>query len=1136
MLRSRFQARRLTCALLACFIPIPAFAAHPPGTTGSPGSLVGKLTDNHSIPLQQAAVTLRNLATGETTHAVTGKNGSYRFPNLNPGEYTLEAEVPSLGKGGVDGILISAGHATRMQAALIMELPPLPTGSSRIDPTESIVSTTFPSEELQTLPVPIRNWQSFAAITPTAQPTTAGSLDTTPLGDTAAANPEPVHQPLSLGGASAYQTSSAIDGIPSPPTFRTASGQGHDIEPVGSSAIESMEIHASATDIGAGGSGSGELGLTTHRGTSQLHGQAFYLNRQNLWGAQNPFTQQIVQTAPASGALIAQFTPEPYTPPYTRQTFGAGIGGRIRRDKLFWFAAIDGFLNHDPAVATVRHADDFFAQPTSDDLQVLAARLGLPEPAILEEAASTYSTWLGNMNGLLGPVPRSSTQFQGFARIDWQATERQHLTFEANAASSSAPGGALSRTSETYGSHSFGNAQASDAFAIARADSFLTENLLNSLDLLYRRHIQSETSQPPSAFEAPLLANSLGQLPEIVADSQYGFILGQPSHIHRGSDPDERSLSAQDTLSWVRGKHLIKTGLSLDHIADTVNALDNQNGAYSYSDILNFISDAAGFEQYGYNGVGNPFSQQHNCDATGRVHTATSSGVSTLEGLGYLPCYAWYSQRIGPANWSISTNDLAAFFSDQWQPARKLTLSAGLRVETQQLPPTIANVANPDLPATQKLPSIGLNLGPRFGLAWSPWKSAVVHLGAGLYYGRINSSVLLAALTQTGSLNGDLNFFFRPTDAGAPPFPYVFPVAPQTVVKPGAVFFAANFHVQQVDQAVFGIEQSLPSHWTVSVSALLSLGRRLPISIDTNIDPTQTPQTITYGIVDSLQAGPIKSQQITVPFYTARLNPDYQQLASIESRANSTYDAALIKLTRTGGRGLTFRAHYLYAHATDWNPNESGQVAVNDVLDPQDFRAEYGTSNLDIRHSAAATFEFRPTWRLHHTLGAFADGWSLASVGQYRSGLPFTMRTGGYIPAFYGTNGQLIQGVGPGINGSGGDRRLYGIGRNTFRYPQTWTADARVGKRFYLGSEHEIELVAQSFNLFNHQNITLLETTGYTILRGDSSGSLPTLNFLTGLTSQGLPSQIPEFGKPLDVNATDFYHPREIELGLRTRF
>jgi hypothetical protein len=155
------------------------------------------------------------------------------------------------------------------------------------------------------------------------------------------------------------------------------------------------------------------------------------------------------------------------------------------------------------------------------------------------------------------------------------------------------------------------------------------------------------------------------------------------------------------------------------------------------------------------------------------------------------------------------------------------------------------------------------------------------------------------------------------------------------------------------------------------------------------------------------------------------------------------------------------------------------------------------------------------------------------------------MRAGGYIPGFYTEEKSLIQGVAPGINGSGGDNRVYGmgsdgthynIGRNTFRYPATWTGDARLSKRIMLPKQRELEFLGESFNLFNHQNVTLIETTGYTVRRGTPAGDLPTLTFLDGLTSSGQPSQTPEFGKPLDVNATNFYHPREFQLGLRLRF
>jgi hypothetical protein len=147
------------------------------------------------------------------------------------------------------------------------------------------------------------------------------------------------------------------------------------------------------------------------------------------------------------------------------------------------------------------------------------------------------------------------------------------------------------------------------------------------------------------------------------------------------------------------------------------------------------------------------------------------------------------------------------------------------------------------------------------------------------------------------------------------------------------------------------------------------------------------------------------------------------------------------------------------------------------------------------------------------------------------------MRTSGYIPGFYNDIAQLIQGVATGMNGSGGDNRVYGIGRNTYRYPSTWTGDTRLTKRFNLAHNRQLELLAESFNLFNHQNVTLLETTGYTIDRGTTAGDLPTLNFMTGLTRAGVPSTTAvEFGKPLDVNATNYYRPREIQLGLRTRF
>ena len=269
-------------------------------------------------------------------------------------------------------------------------------------------------------------------------------------------------------------------------------------------------------------------------------------------------------------------------------------------------------------------------------------------------------------------------------------------------------------------------------------------------------------------------------------------------------------------------------------------------------------------------------------------------------------------------------------------------------------------------------------------------------------------------------------------------------------------------------------------------------------------------------------------------------NPGYQGIDQFTSKANSTYEAAVLRVERYGRRGLSLHAHYTYSHAMDWNPGES-------PLDPNpaDYSQEYGISDQDMRHSVAAMIVYQAPWKLRNLAGRLANGWMLSGIGQFHSGLPYTLRTSGSLAEEVTDGGSPIVGLAPGMNGSGGASRVYGvgnngvaynIGRNTFRYPATWKADLRVGKKFDLGPMSQLELLVESFNLFNHQNVTEVETTGYSIESGTAS-SPPRLNFLTGLkinATTGLPN--PAFGQPLNINATNFYRPREIQIGVRMRF
>lgn len=884
--------------------------------------------------------------------------------------------------------------------------------------------------------------------------------------------------------------------------------------------------------------------IETRRGTDRLHGQIFLSNRQRIFAAQNPFTQWVKETAPRSGAMVPVFTAEPYTPQDVELRWGGGVGGALHSRRLFWFGALDGYKRSNPAVAAVRHPDRFFAQPTNDQMQLLSAQLGLSSVDPVSEGVAAYSKLLESLAGLLGPTPRSSLQLSGFGRLDWAARERHRFTLEANGSRSNSPGGGSARAWQTYGTQSLGSANMSSGWVLGRWSNSVTPNLLATAQGSFGRHVQCLDPATPSAFEQSLNISAWKQLPQIVVDSRDGFTIGNPAHFGRGRYPDESVVSLEQQVKWVHGKFTLDMGAELSHEMDATSRLRNQTGTYHYASIEDFASDALSFFSFGISGQLNPM-DQHNCDQRGKPWRDTT-GV--LHGLGYLPCYSYYSQTMGPSEWWLSTNDWAGYASSQWQPARTMVFTLAMRWDLEQLPPPISKLKNLDLPLTQSLPKPGSQWGPRGGFAWGAAEShwPVLRLGYGMYFGRTPNAQLETALTQTGSAKGDLNFFMRPTDnlhgGGAPPFPYVMAGEPGTVVKPSAIEYGPSFRNGEVHQAEVSLQQTLPGRVHLEASGVATLARRLPVTMDANIDPATNPKTITYEVVDGDGSGPIKAPQITVPFFASwpsasaasgfagRLNPNYQKVSEIFSRANSTYEALLVRLSRNA-HGLTFRALYTWGHTADWNPDDSPVAGGPSVLDPIDMRQEYGTSDLDLRHSLSSAVIVQPKWKIHGGIGSIANEWMLSGVGHFNSGLPYSMRTSGSLAKEFNLSGQAIVGLGTGMNGYGGENRVYGVGRNTYRYPATWKADLRIAKRFNLGQMRQLELMAESFNLFNHQNVTEIETVGYSIEQGTRSGAMPRLNFLTGLKSGQT-----EFGKPLNINATDSYRERQFQFGARVRF
>ena len=291
-----------------------------------------------------------------------------------------------------------------------------------------------------------------------------------------------------------------------------------------------------------------QTNVETQRGTEHLHGQAFLFNRQNLLGAQNPFTQWVQETAPLHRHTVPVFTPVAYSPGDREALWGAGIGGVMRNPRLFWFAALDGYERNDPAVSTVKHPDNFFAQPSNDQMQLLSAQLGLSSADPVSGGLGAYSKLLESLDwsawaraAHLFSMDRVSAASIGM-RPSGIASR-----FEATGAQLDSPGGGFTRASETYGTHSFGIDARDRAVGCWAGGRHSSRQICWPLRRVpYGHQVQSALQRRPPPSSKRLNINAWGQLPQIVVDSRYGFTIGNPSALRTGK------LSRRASLSWRR--------------------------------------------------------------------------------------------------------------------------------------------------------------------------------------------------------------------------------------------------------------------------------------------------------------------------------------------------------------------------------------------------------------------------------------------------------------------------------------------------------------------------------------------------------------------------------------------------------
>jgi len=1103
------------------------------------GAIAGTVLDASGAVVTNAKVTVRNLGTNLSDTLTTDENGYFRVGKLQPATYSVLVEAAGFGNFTAEQVVVQVGTVTEIPVHLQVasagatvlvsaEIPQVNTNSPEFAPT-------LDQAAISNLPINGGRWSSFALLTPGAVNDASG------------------FGLISFRGMSTLLNNNTVDGGDNNQAFfseergRTRIGYSS-----AKAAVQEFQVNTSNYSAEYGRAAGAVVNTVTKSGTNQDHGEVYFYDRDNSWGAINPFTTLTTQSAPGV------FTTSPYAPVDVRKMYGFGIGGPIVKDKLFFFLAVDRYDRNFPGTAKATSPTAFFASPVSsltgltfdgttncfqsngkgninsalftmnNHANIATASVGactlVGNLALANYAAgvSDYNSGLNSLLGELGSVPRKGQATIFFPKIDWQISSRNHATFELNRMRWSSPAGIQTQASNTFATNSFGSDYVKDTWGVAKLYTSLTPALTNEARFQYGRDFEFEFPQSPTTYEqanfvtspnAPGYTNPLGLPPDVFITN--GFDMGVPTFLTRPAFPDERRTQYADTVSWSHGKHTLKFGLDIAHTHDLSENLRTQYGSFSYSTIGNYLSD---------------FLQPNRCGAAQNT-----------------PCYSSYQQAFGPLGFSFNTNDVAFFVEDSWRMLPRFTLNLGLRYDYEMLPSPI--LPNSAVPQTQSFPSDNKNLGPRIGFAWDVTGDGKTAFrgGYGIYYGRVINSTIYNALTSTGVTGSQFSFTFFPA---APPniptsFPQILTTQPPPSSGLGIVFFDKNFHLPQIHETDLTVEREIAHNTMVSVSYLGSFGRHLPDFVDINTGAALT--NITYSVAPG---GPLTAGTYTTQFFattstvtktpggaivssssTSRPNPNFGAMSEIFSAINSSYNALALQLNRRMTQHLQFSANFTWSHSLDFGQNASTFSDTNDLLVPSNIKPEYGNSIFNVPNRFVATAIAESPWKVGGALGYLANDWELAPIYSSQSGLPYSLVTAGTPPSIVlSTTTDPVTGnittvsakpLGGGVNGSNGRKGIGAVGRNTFQMKRTIDMDLRLSKKVRFGDRYSAEILGEAFNLFNHQNVTSVNNTGYII---GGTASAPALSYNSS------------FGSVTNSNSNFAYTSRQIQIGFRFFF
>src|SRR5437879_8420374 len=355
------------------------------------GAIGGTVTDPSGALVAGASITVTNISTGIEQTTTSDETGYFRVGKLQPASYKVKIEAKGFGLFTAETVIVQVGSVTDLPAKLNFashgETVVVSAESPAVNTTSQHFAPIVDQPQISNLPINAGRRSDFALLTP------------------GVVNDSNGFGLLSFRGMSTLLNNNTIDGADNNQAFfseergRTRAGYSS-----AKAAVQEFQVNTSNYSAEYGRSAGGVVNTVSKSGSNQLHGEAYFYDRNNDWGATNPFTTLTTQTSPGV------FTSAPFKPSDVRYIGGFGVGGRIIKDKLFFFLAFDRFSRDFPGVATAGSPSAFFAAPTAAHINTLAQNIfntAAPTPTQTAQAQTDYTNGLNSLLGELGSVPRT---------------------------------------------------------------------------------------------------------------------------------------------------------------------------------------------------------------------------------------------------------------------------------------------------------------------------------------------------------------------------------------------------------------------------------------------------------------------------------------------------------------------------------------------------------------------------------------------------------------------------------------------------------------------------------------------------------------------------------------------------------